>query len=432
MADLSTPPAASTASPVAAAESACLSLLGKLRIGQLTVVTSKGVSHVFGKKDSDFAATITVRNDGFWIRLMFLSAMGLGEGYMLGDIDVDRIDVLLMILLQNRDYIADGNKVLPAGITTFLNSNLFPHIPNSIYNSRSNISAHYDLGNDMFASFLDPTMTYSCPIWESEKDTLEEAQIRKIHRLLDMANIREGDHVLEIGTGWGALSMEAVRRHNCKVTTITLSSEQQILAQGRIAAAGLSDKITVLLTDYRTLDPAVYCFDRIISVEMLEAVGPEFLATYFETCDKLVHPTHGVVVAQVITMPEARYSSYLTSMDFIRKHIFPGGHCPSLTALIEAINQGTQGRLMMDVVDNIGPHYAKALRLWREDFIANFDDVVAKSSDKEKAIYDEVFKRKWEYYFAYCEVGFASRTLGDLQFRATRVANSQLVDGIPL
>eukprot|EP00842_Homolaphlyctis_polyrhiza_P003977 jgi/Hompol1/4580/HPOL_003729-RA len=434
-------------------------MLEKLKIGQLTVVLSDGTKRVFGKKDSDFRATMTIRNDGFWLRLVFLSAIGLGEGYMLGDIDVDHIDILLQvhraffrcltlaparsymrisslepkapILLANRDLIADGNKLLPAGLNNFLNMTLFSHIPNSIYNSRANISAHYDLGNDMFASFLDPTMTYSCPIWESENDTLEQAQINKIHRLLDMAYIREGDHVLEIGTGWGALAMEAVRRHKCHVTTITLSQEQLVLAQERFKKAGMADKITVLLMDYRALDPAVYQFDRIISVEMLEAVGPEFLSTYFETCDRLLKP-RGTLVVQVITMPEARYQSYLVSMDFIRLHIYPGGHCPSLTALVEAVNQGTQGRLMIDIIDNVGPHYAKALRLWREQFVANFDKVVANSSESEKAIYDEVFLRKWEYYFAYCEAGFASRTLGDLQIRLTRPGNADLAEGIPM
>ncbi|KAJ8328392.1 hypothetical protein QVD99_000898 [Batrachochytrium dendrobatidis] len=370
--------------------------------------------------------------------------MGLGEGYMLGDVDVDKIDILLKILVANRDIIDDGDSLLSAGISSTINRFLAPHIPNSIYNSANNISSHYDLGNDMFASFLDPTMTYSCPIWDyspgsklangkastDKPDTLERAQLRKIHRLLEMACINDNDHILEIGTGWGTLAIEAVKRFKCRVTTITLSSEQQILAQERIQAAGLAAYITVLLTDYRNLDSSNQKFDRIISVEMVEAVGPEFLATYFETCDKLLKP-RGVLVIQAITMPEIRYQAYAKSMDFIRKHIFPGGHCPSLTVLTEAMNQGTQGRLMIDIVDNIGPHYAKALRLWREQFVANFNKIVTKN-DKTEMVYDQAFLRKWEYYFAYCEAGFASRTLGTLQIRFTRPQNVDLICGIPL
>ncbi|KAH6568083.1 hypothetical protein BASA50_005926 [Batrachochytrium salamandrivorans] len=421
-----------------AAQSVCLGTLKKLCVGQLTVVLLNGDTHVFGKKGSDLAATLTIRNNGFWVRLLFLGTMGMGEGYMLGDIDVDRIDLLLKILIFNRHLIEDSAQPYPASLNRFFNTTLAPHIPNSIYNSRSNISLHYDLGNDMFASFLDPTMTYSCPIWASKEggtdpllkeDTLEKAQIRKIHHLLDLACIREGDHVLEMGTGWGALAIEAVRRHRCHVTTITLSSEQQILAQDRIRDANLSDHITVLLCDYRKLDEAKYSFDRIISVEMIEAVGPEFLSTYFEKCDKLLKP-QGVMAIQVITMPEARYKTYSESIDFIRKHIFPGGHCPSLTALTEAVHQGTSGRLMVDTVENIGPHYAKALRLWRERFIAHFDQVVARCKGNT-GMYDQVFLRKWEYYFAYCEAGFASRTLGTLQIRLTRPANMDLIQGIP-
>ncbi|KAJ1334362.1 hypothetical protein BSLG_008091 [Batrachochytrium salamandrivorans] len=378
----------------------------KLCVGQLTVVLLNGDTHVFGKKGSDLAATLTIRNNGFWVRLLFLGTMGMGEGYMLGDIDVDRIDLLLKILIFNRHLIEDSAQPYPASLNRFFNTTLAPHIPNSIYNSRSNISLHYDLGNDMFASFLDPTMTYSCPIWASKEggtdpllkeDTLEKAQIRKIHHLLDLACIREGDH--------------------------------QILAQDRIRDANLSDHITVLLCDYRKLDEAKYSFDRIISVEMIEAVGPEFLSTYFEKCDKLLKP-QGVMAIQVITMPEARYKTYSESIDFIRKHIFPGGHCPSLTALTEAVHQGTSGRLMVDTVENIGPHYAKALRLWRERFIAHFDQVVARCKGNT-GMYDQVFLRKWEYYFAYCEAGFASRTLGTLQIRLTRPANMDLIQGIP-
>lgn len=388
----------------------------------------------FGDLASTKPVTVTVKSDKFWPRLMLYSALGFGESYMFNEIEVDDLARLLMILVKNRDHFAEMN-LLPANLNSLINSALHSHIPNTIYNSLYNIQAHYDLGNDMFAAFLDPSMTYSCPIWAdtSEKDegddSLEKAQYRKIHAILDRAMIRKGDHVLEIGTGWGALSIEAVKRYDCTVTTLTLSSEQKQLAEARIAAANLSDKITVLLKDYRDLSPQTHMFDRIVTVEMLEAVGPEYLPVFFKQCERLLNPRHGVLALQVITMPDARYKNYCNKVDFIQKHIFPGGHCPSMTALTEAIYKGSGGRLIVDEVVNIGPHYAKALRLWREKFVARFDEVVEKTG--LTSVYTPEFKRKWEFYFAYCEAGFASRTLGDIQMRLTREANTDLLDGIP-
>ncbi|KAI9362041.1 Mycolic acid cyclopropane synthetase-domain-containing protein [Zopfochytrium polystomum] len=375
-------------------------------------------------------AVVKVRKDTFWLRLMVHSALGFGEAYMFGEVEVDDLAGLLVLFVMNREYFAEMN-LLPAGLNSLINKALHSQIPNTIYNSLYNIQAHYDLGNEMFAAFLDPTMTYSCPIWDLEHakdDSLEAAQYRKIHAILDRAVIRKGDHVLEIGTGWGALSIEAVRRHDCQVTTLTLSSEQKALAEERIAEAGLSHRITVLLKDYRDLDPTEYQFDRIVTVEMLEAVGPEFLPLFFEQAQRLLKP-RGVLALQVITMPDARYKNYLSKMDFIQKYIFPGGHCPSVTALVDAVFKGTGGKLIVDEIVNIGPHYVKALRIWREKFVERFDDVVKETGLAH--VYTPEFRRKWEFYFAYCEAGFASRTLGDVQMRLTKEANFDLLEGIP-
>lgn len=247
--------------------------------------------------------------------------------------------------------------------------------------------------------------------------------------MLDKACLSSQDHLLEIGTGWGALAIRAVSRFGCQVTSLTLSKEQKALAEERIAKAGYSDKITVLLCDYRNLNPEQYQFDKIVTVEMLEAVGPEFLPVFFEQCSKLLKP-QGILVLQVITMPDSRYDNYLRKTDFIQKYIFPGGHCPSITALTNAVFNGSQGNLIVDHVENIGPHYAKALRLWNEAFLANYEDVVDKTQLHH--IYDEVFKRKWEYYFCYCRAGFATRTLGDIQMRLTKINNQTLVKDIPM
>ncbi|KAJ3283445.1 hypothetical protein HDU76_008467 [Blyttiomyces sp. JEL0837] len=379
-----------------------------MKVGRIQIViqpegSSSKRTMVYGDADSDMRANIRVLKDTFWPRLMVYSALGFGEAYMYGEIEVDNLATLLLIFIKNREHFSDMN-LLPAGLNKLINAALHSHIPNTIYNSLYNIQAHYDLGNEMFAAFLDPTMTYSCPIWADENDDdLEGAQYRKIHAILERAKIRKGDHVLEIGTGWGALSIEAVKLYDCTVTTLTLSKEQKLLAEERIAKAGYSSKITVLLCDYRNLDPTQHQFDRIVTVEMLEAVGPEFLPVFFKQAHALLKPRG--------------------------KHIFPGGHCPSVTALVDAVYKGTKGKLIVDEIVNIGPHYAKALRIWRERFVDGFDGVRKETGLDE--VYTEEFKRKWEFYFAYCEAGFASRTLGDIHMRLTREANFDLLEGIP-
>ncbi|KAJ3321677.1 hypothetical protein HDV06_003970 [Boothiomyces sp. JEL0866] len=381
-------------------ESACLSFLQKFKIGFVEIRTSDQIIEV-GDFTSKTRAVMTVINPAFWQRVVFNGVLGFGEGFMNGEIEVDDLATLLLICIKNREKVKEMN-VLPFGMNKMINTALNSNIPNTIYNALFNIQAHYDLGNELFAAFLDPTMTYSCPIWKDENDNdLEGAQYRKIHSLLKNAEIRKGMKVLEIGTGWGALAIEAVKLYDCSVVTLTLSEEQKLLAEERIAAAGYSDRITVLLCDYRNLDPSVYQFDRIVTCEMLEAVGPEFLPLFFECADTLLGP-NGVVSLQVITMPDSRYENYCTSVDFIKKHIFPGGHCPSVTSLVDAVYAGSKGRLIVDKLDNIGPHYAKCLRLWREKFMANFDQVVKETGKSH--IYTSEFKRKWEFYFAYCEV----------------------------
>ncbi|TPX30587.1 hypothetical protein SmJEL517_g05870 [Synchytrium microbalum] len=408
------------------AQSACLGSLTKMHIGYLTVEVQNNQIHEFGDKDSDMRAHVHVLSDSLWIRLATFSALGFAEAFMADEVRVDNLAVLLKLFIINRDVIGDMD---PFRISELLVTILHSNIPNTIYNALNNIKAHYDLGNELFASFLDPTMTYSCPIWAKEDETLMDAQLRKIHTVLEKAQIQEGDNVLEIGTGWGALAIEAVKKYKCKVTSLTLSKEQKVLAEQRIKAAGFSDSITVLLQDYRTLAKDQQ-FDKIVTVEMLEAVGPQFLPTFFETCDQLLKKD-GILVLQVITMPESRYDSYLNSVDFIQKYIFPGGHCPSITALTTAIHQGAHGNFVINHLEDIGPHYAKALRLWREKFCQQYDAVVA-SSGINSEVYDDEFKRKWEFYFAYCEAGFATSTLGDIQIRLVREGNLSLLKGVPL
>jgi cyclopropane-fatty-acyl-phospholipid synthase len=264
----------------------------------------------------------------------------------------------------------------------------------------------------MFAAFLSPDMTYSCPIWrlshpegvegveaENESETLEAAQMTKLHRFITNARIKPSDHVLEIGTGWGSFAIEAVRQTGCKVTSLTLSIEQKALAEKRISAAGFQDKIEILLMDYRALPTPSQPYDKIISIEMLEAVGAEYLETYFRVIHRLLKKD-GIAVFQCITMPECRYEGYAKGEDFIRKYIFPGGHLPSISQLVRMISQGSEGTLVVERVENIGGHYARTLRLWRQDFMRNFEGRI-----RSALLHDhrnmggkevEVFRRKWE------------------------------------
>ena len=259
----------------------------------------------------------------------------------------------------------------------------------------------------MFAAFLSEDMTYSCPIWrpvadpESSYESLEEAQDRKLQKFIDCAKLKSTDHVLEIGTGWGSFAIAAVRQTGCRITSLTLSREQKELAEDRIAAVGFSDKIEVLLCDYRALPmPKEGPYDKVVSIEMLEAVGREFLDTYFGCINKLLKPEGGIAVFQCITMPETRYASYSKGEDFIRKYIFPGGHLPTVSQLVESIKRGSEDALVVDEVVNIGGHYAKTLRLWREKFERNFDSTIRPAlleeheGMRQKDV--ELFRRKWQ------------------------------------
>ena len=259
----------------------------------------------------------------------------------------------------------------------------------------------------MFAAFLSEDMTYSCPIWLPKSDprwieeSLEDAQETKLQRFISLARIKPSDHVLEIGTGWGSFAIAAVRKTGCRITTLTLSREQKELAEKRIAAAGYMENIKVLLCDYRTLPvPQTGAFDKVISIEMLEAVGREYLKTYFECVDRLLKRDGGIAVFQCITIPETRYEAYSRGEDFIQKYIFPGGHLPTVSQLVENIVQGSSGTLIVDEILNIGGHYAKTLRVWRKKFDRNFEnwikpallDAHSKMTDSDV----DMFRRKWE------------------------------------
>ena len=268
--------------------------------------------------------------------------------------------------------------------------------PNNRATARRNIAEHYDLSNDFFALWLDETMMYSAAKWERPDATLAEAQIAKNDALCRQLRLQPTDHVLEIGTGWGGWSLQAAQQYGCRVTTVTLSRQQQELAIKRIAAAGLSDRIEVRLQDYRDITGS---FDKIVSIEMLEAVGHRYLPDYANACHRLLKPD-GLLALQFITVPDHRYEALRTGVDFIQKHIFPG----SLLLSVNRVNQllSEQGGFVLHAFDDFGRDYARTLRLWRDSFSLKLDQVRALG-------FDDRFIRKWHYYLCYCEAAFALR-----------------------
>jgi cyclopropane-fatty-acyl-phospholipid synthase len=326
---------------------------------------------------------------------------------MQGEWTCDDLPTVLRIFASNLDAVGamEGG---PARFARLANE-LFTRAMrrNTLLGSRRNIALHYDLSNELFALFLDPSMTYSSGIFPSESATLEEAQREKLTRVCDKLALGPGDHLLEIGTGWGALAIHAAREYGCLVTTTTVSLEQHRMATERVRAAGLDDRITVLLRDYRELDGT---YDKLVSIEMIEAVGHAYLDGFFRTCSARLAPS-GQMLVQAITIADQAHAQHLGSVDFIKKYIFPGSEIPSATSMLDSATRASDLRLFH--FEDLTPHYARTLRIWRERFMANADAVRGLG-------FDERFLRMWEYYLAYCEGGFEARYLGSVQLLMTK------------
>ncbi|KAK3319228.1 cyclopropane-fatty-acyl-phospholipid synthase [Apodospora peruviana] len=381
---------------------------------------------------------LVVKSEAFWVRTLLFADMGFAESYMLGEVECADLTSFFQLFILNREQMGNGttwSSALSSTITGIARST------NTLSNALLNISAHYDISNDMFAAFLSRDMTYSCPIWKPTpagtdcEENLYDAQMTKLHRYIEGAKIKSTDHVLEIGSGWGSFAIEAVRTTGCRVTTLTLSKEQKVLAEERIEKAGFSDRIEVLLKDYRALDTDKP-FDKIVSIEMIEAVGQEFLGTYFRCVDKLLKKDGGIAMFQCITMPEGRHEAYSKGEDFINHYIFPGGYLPSTTQLINHITAESKGTLIVEKIENIGGHYPRALRLWKEEFMANFDTKIRPALRAEhEGMTDaemDVFRKKWGYYFTYCEAGFVTKCLGDVIITVGREGAVEMLENIPL
>ncbi len=375
--------------------------LSGLRRGTV-VITDRGETREYGAPDADGLRThIHVHEPRFYTELAFGGSIGAGESYMRGDWTCDDLTALVRILLKNRDVL-DGIDSGLGALVAPVRRALHWAARNTRDGSRRNISAHYDVGNDFFELFLDPTLMYSCAVFEREAMTLEEASTAKLERICRKLALKPSDRVVEIGTGWGGFALHAARHYGCHVTTTTISTEQHALARARIADAGLENRITLLKADYRDLTGT---FDKLVSIEMIEAVGHHYFDAYFAKCSELLAP-HGMMLLQAITIADQRYGPALRSVDFIQKHIFPGCCIPSVAVMSDAVARVTDLRIFD--LEDIGPHYATTLRRWRENLFANVDRVRALG-------YPEAFVRMWEFYLCYCEGGFAERATGDVQ-----------------
>jgi len=385
-----------------------LRLCKGIHAGAVKFVLPDGSTVAFGRHARGSTPRVKVRSYRFFSRIVTSGDIGLGEAYMAGEWQCDDLPGFIRLLITNREVFSDGNPLSALASRIF---NQVRHLlnRNSIPGSRKNMRRHYDLSNRFFELFLDESMTYSCGLFDAPDASLDRAQQNKLQAVLAKAAVGPDDHVLEIGCGWGGFALEDARRTGCRVTGITVSQRQYEYARRRISACGLENRVDIQLCDYRHVKGQ---FDRIVSIEMLEGVGHAYLGLFFNCCDRLLKPG-GKLVIQTITIPDQHYARYRREADWIQKYIFPGACIPSLTALCQAMT--AHSGLVVESIESIGRHYAKTLQAWRRRFMRNREQVSALG-------FDQVFQRKWIYYLALCEAGFAEKALGDLQMILSRPA----------
>ncbi|CAM0902380.1 unnamed protein product [Alopecurus aequalis] len=401
-----------------------------ISIGNLILVEEGGSLFSFGKTydKCSVKSVVRVHNPLFYWKVATEGTIGLAEAYINGCFSLvnkrEGLLNLILILVANRDarrtrsIARKGGRWTPFHVLASLAyaKYFLRHVSrkNTATQTRRNISQHYDLSNDFFSLFLDKSMTYSCAVFKTENESLEEAQQRKLSLLITKAKVERGHHVLDIGSGWGSLAIQVVKQTGCKYTGVTLSEEQLKYAEKKVREAGLEEHITFLLCDYRQIPPCKY--DAIISCGMIEHVGHEYIDTFFACCESHL-AEDGILVLQFISVPEERYEQYRRRPDFLKEYIFPGGCLPSLARVTSAMSASS--RFCIEDVESIGCHYYTTLIRWRDNFIANKDEVLALG-------FDEKFIRIWEYYLIYAAAGFKSRALGDYQVVFSRPGNRRL------
>lgn len=396
--------------------------MSSMKRGSLRMILPEGEQLVIGDPNSSFdpkfhSALIHVKNPVFFKKSVLYGDIGFSESYLTGDWDTDSIENVISWFILNVDDSPSlsGAKKKLFHLDLFNLGNKFLHFlrKNTLTGSKKNIIEHYDLGNQFYKLFLDPTMTYSSAYFESLDQTLEEAQTKKVDTLCQKLKLNPADHLLEIGSGWGFLSIHAAKNYGCRVTTVTLSEEQYVYAKARIEKEGLADKIEIRIQDYRKIEGQ---FTKIVSVEMLEAVGDAFYETFFQKCQELL-TRDGIMALQVITCPDSRFTSFKNGIDFIQKHIFPGSLLPSIGRMNQAINR--TGDMYLFHLEDMGLSYAKTLRIWLTSFEENLTEVRNQG-------YSETFIRKWRYYLAYCAAAFQMRNISVVQSVYVRPNNLKI------
>ncbi|KAF7940578.1 uncharacterized protein EAE98_000705 [Botrytis deweyae] len=393
--------------------------LSSIKYGRLYITMkdqNETKSRLFGNASSESIdssepkCSVIINSANVWTRMSINVDLGFSEAFMAGELECDDLVALVSVYIQNYALFGTGNillQIIPRIQKIFFRPS------NDSQRALQNASSHYDTSNALFSSFLSADMSYSCPIWDTtgKEETLE----RKVHNIIDKADIKPEHHILEIGGGWAYLAIEAVKRTGCRFTVTTLSIEQKALGEKRVEEAGLKDRIEILLCDYRqTPKPSPAGFDRIISVEMVEHVGEEYMEAYFRTISELLNKENGIV----------GFHQTRSKIDtFIERYIFPGGYLPTVREIIERLEAGSTGSLELESVQSIGPHYVRTLRLWRENFVQNWDEtkhLYMKERGDMTLLDLQTFQRRWIGYFSYCEAGFRAGILGNHVITAKR------------
>lgn len=393
----------------------------KIQIGTLEVIYANKEIKLYGQKKENEKITLIIKNSKFFYRVALYGDIGFAESYIDEDFETSDLTKLIELALLNSKYLGTtsenekNNKFI--NIMPIFNKIKHTMRKNSKTNSRKNISAHYDLSNNFYKLMLDDTMMYSSAVFSNKEEDLYTAQKNKLEKLSSKLNLKENSNVLEIGSGWGAMALHLANDKKCNVTTVTLSNEQKKLCEDRFTQHNAQEKIDILLKDYRDLNGT---FDAIIAVEMFEAVGREYFHIFFKKCQELLKP-NGVLVLQVITMPDQRYKDYSKGTDFIQKYVFPGGHLPSISKILEVTSKHT--RLNLNHLEEFTEDYAKTLNIWHENFQNKLDDV-------KKLGFDDYFIRMWKMYLNYCEAAFITRNINLHQLVFTRDQNIDLNKGL--
>ncbi|MEY3547675.1 MAG: Cyclopropane-fatty-acyl-phospholipid synthase [Verrucomicrobiota bacterium] len=379
--------------------------LAKLSKGRLVLRLPEGAELVLGDPRATGGARMDVKDENAFRRIMLAADIGLTEGYMEGEWDSPDLVALIGFFIENIDQTPgmSGSARKALGVGLFRIADRLGHLlrPNDKKMVRRNISEHYDVSNDFFRLFLDPSMMYSSARWEGT-DSLEQAQVNKNDSLCRFLQLKPTDHVIEIGTGWGGWALHAVKKYGCRVTSLTISQAQHDLAVERVKAAGLSDRITVKLEDFRDHQGG---YDKCVSIEMMEALGHKYLPAFCASIGRLLKPD-GIAAFQYITCPDSRYAQFRDGVDFIQKHIFPGSLLLSINRVGELMTK--ESGFQLERLEEFGPDYARTLDAWCQAFEANLDKVRGMG-------FDERFIRKWRLYFRYCQAAFAHRNIGVVQ-----------------